>query len=200
MMATLFRSRALGLLFLLMASGSNKKQKLGALSGIGGVSDSALSAILAALKDDPSVLDDGISARSVGRQVMAAFDTVSTTISLKLEDGSDFDWEVAAPRLLFPYLCEACEEFRRVLASGNHQRYSLILYVDEFTPGDPLHPETCRKTAGFYVAIKEFGPTLLGFTASWIPVACLRHEVMVARKTNKNKKGTHNEQTKGNTS
>ena len=74
-----------------MASGSKKKQKLAALSGIGGVSDAALSSILAALKEDPTVLDDGISARSVGRQVMDAFDTVSTTLALTLEDGSVFD-------------------------------------------------------------------------------------------------------------
>ena len=161
-----------------MASGSKKKQKLGALSGIGGVSDSALVWILAAVKEDPTVLDDGISTRSVGRQVMDAFDSVSTTLALPLENGSVFDWSVAEPRLLLPYLCEACEPFRRVMASVT-QRYSLILYVDEFTPGDPLHPDTCRKTAGFYMAIKEFGPTLLGYTASWIPVACLRHEVLV---------------------
>ena len=136
------------LLLSLVASGSKKKQKLAALSGIGGVSDASLSSILAALKEDPTVLDDGISARSVGRQAMDAFDTVSTTLALPLENGSVFDWSVAEPRLLLPYLCEASEAFRRIMASVE-QRYSLILYVDEFTPGDPLHPETCRKTAGF---------------------------------------------------
>lgn len=161
-----------------MASGSKKKQKLAALSGIGGVSDTALSSILAAIKEDPSVLDEGISRREIGREVMLAYDSVSTTLALPLKNGSVFEWSVAAPRLILPYLCEASEAFRRIMATVE-RRYSLILYVDEFTPGDPLHPETCRKTAGFYMAIKEFGPTLIGFTASWIPVACLRHEVLV---------------------
>ena len=100
------------LLLLLMASGSKKKQKLAALSGIGGVSDSALARILAAVKEEPTVLDDRISRRSIGREVMDAYDTVSTTLALPLENGSVFDWSVAEPRLLLPYLCEACEPFR----------------------------------------------------------------------------------------
>ena len=107
-------------------------------------------------KEDPSVLDEGISRREISREVMLAYDSVSTTLALPLKNGSVFEWSVAAPSLILPYLCEASEAFRRIMATVE-RRYSLILYVDEFTPGDPLHPETCRKTAGFYIAIKEFG-------------------------------------------
>ena len=62
-------------------------------------------------------------------------------------------WKVASPRLLLRKLCGHCEPFRRVWKTpglGN----SIILCVDEFTPGDLLHPETCRETVGFYFAIK----------------------------------------------
>ena len=165
------------LLLMAACKPSNKRTRIARLSGIGGVSDNALLAILAEIREDRSLLDDAASRATIYREVSRAFDGVTSRLVLPLKDGKTFIWHVASLRLLLPWLCERCPIFGQALGALP-TTWSSILYVDEFTPGDPLHPLTCRKTAGFYFSIKEFGPAKLSSTCAWVPIAVLRHEII----------------------
>jgi len=55
--------------------------------------------------------------------------------------------------------------------------YHLVIYGDEFTPGQVLRQDNKRKMFSCLVSIAEFGPTILKLNAAWIPMYCIRHDV-----------------------
>ena len=61
---------------------------------------------------------------------------------------------------------EVCGEFGRAL--------HMIFYCDEFTPGNVLAPDTSRKSWGFYVSFREFGPARLCHQEFWFAIGVLR--------------------------
>jgi hypothetical protein len=51
---------------------------------------------------------------------------------------------------------------------------SIIFYLDEVTPGDPLKPDLKRKFYAYYISFAEFGPEVLFKEEVWLTVAVLR--------------------------
>ena len=55
--------------------------------------------------------------------------------------------------------------------------YHLVLYTDEFTPGNVLRQDNQRKELALQVSIREFGSQILKSTAAWLPVTTIRPSV-----------------------
>ena len=101
-------------------------------------------------------------------------------MELETEDGKrngTFKWYICDRALLINLFCkrstlltkafeEVCGEFGRVL--------HMIFYCDEFTPGNVLDPDTSRKSWGFYVSFREFGPARLCHKELWFAIGVLR--------------------------
>ena len=97
-----------------MASNSSKSARL--LSGIEGVSDRALSRILAVLKKNPAALSQPSSRQFLNKQALAAAREIGTVKhTIALTKGRPIEWEVLALQDLLPYLCNACPPFCKLL-------------------------------------------------------------------------------------
>ena len=85
-----------------MASSSSKSARL--LSGIEGVSDRALSRILAAIKTNPAVLSDANSRQTLNRRALSAANEVGIVKhAIALTKGLPIVWEVLTLQDLLPY-------------------------------------------------------------------------------------------------
>ena len=155
---------ALGLLvaILLKVLGMNKSVRV--LSSITGVSDAALSRILARVKNDPSLLDAPSSRQTLNRHALAAAQEVGVVEhTLALSKGPPQQWKVLTLQDLLPYLCNCCPHFRQVLAdvySKCGADWHIVLYCDGLTPGAVLAPENTRKSVIWYATLLELGPKL----------------------------------------
>lgn len=141
-----------------MASRSSKSARF--LSGIEGVSDSALSRILDALKKNPAVLSQPSSRQTLNRQALSAANEVGTVKhDIALTKGLPIVWEVLTLQDLLPYLCNACQPFCQLLGEVYAEfgaDWHSVLYCDGVTPGAVLAPENNRKSILWYASILEF--------------------------------------------
>ena len=151
------------------------------MAGLGGVTDSALTAILQKLSADPSVLAKPPSRHSIHDAVGRILQDVGQTSTLTLENGSTFEWHHACLHKLLPAFVSRHASyaalFADTIARRGAQPWGLVLYSDEITPGNVLRPDNKRKISAFYVAFKEFGPANLCLEAAWLPLAVLRSSV-----------------------
>ena len=145
---------------------ANKKQKMSRVSGVGGVTDSALLKLLRELKADPAILDDDYNLTTIKKAAYLVLGQVGVELLLQMvpksQFGRTFNWVVASLPLLFPALVTQSLNletlFREhLLVHRNVEPWSLILYGDEATPRDLLRPEGDRKVLAFYGAFREFG-------------------------------------------
>ena len=96
--------------------------------------------------------------------------------------GGTFAWDVARIDLLIRYMYNETAVYRslmdKAIAKAGSEPLRLIIYHDEVTPGDLLHPDHQRKCLCIYGAFYEFGPENLCCTESWIVLGVLRHCVV----------------------
>ncbi len=88
------------------------------LSGINGVSDTALSRIIARIKQHPEILSAPTSRRTISRYALAAAEEVGIvkhTIDLINLTRGPLVWEVLTLQDLLPYLCQSCPNFSQLL-------------------------------------------------------------------------------------
>lgn len=139
-------------------------KSLRVLSSITGVSDSALSRILARVRNEPSLLDAPSSRQTLHRRALAAARDVGVVEhTLALSKGPPLQWQVLTLQDLLPYLCNCCPHFRQVLADVYSQcgaDWHIVLYCDGVTPGAVLAPENNRKSVIWYATLLELGPKL----------------------------------------
>lgn len=165
---------------------SAKRQRQSLIAGIRpvGITDSALAKIIGALKAHPSVLEAAGSVeqtrKDLGEHSSQILDQVSHSAELPLIAGGTMHWQIASPSKLLGLFLQNCPAFRdmfmRTAAAtvARHEPLSLILYHDEFTPGQVLKPDNRRKTTCFYFTFAQFGDFIRSEFA-WIPCAALRH-------------------------
>ena len=149
-----------------------------------GITDSQMGRMAAALKTHPEVLDDVVSAGQVRKDMVEhnarTLDQVSQPTGVSLASGGMFEWQIASPVKLVKMFLESCpvysEMFKRTTAAhiNSGKPLSILLYHDEFTPGQVLKPDNKRKTTCFYFTFLEFGDFIRSEFA-WLPCACLRH-------------------------
>ena len=155
---------ALGLLVAILLKVLGMSKSVRVVSCINGVSDRALSRILARVKNDPSLLDGPSSRATLSRHAFAAAQDVGVVEhTLALSKGPPQQWKVLTLQDLLPYLCNCCPHFRQVLADVYSQcgaDWHIVLYCDGLTPGAVLAPENNRKSVIWYATLLELGPKL----------------------------------------
>lgn len=149
-----------------------------------GITDTALSKIINCLRDCPELLATAPSEQRTRKDLMAnaasIMDSIAQQVSLPLAAGGETQWTIASPYLLLKYFLEHCPVYRDMFLRTTsttlaaHDHLSVILYHDEFTPGQVLKPDNKRKTTGFYFTFLQFGEFIRSEYA-WLPCAVLRH-------------------------
>lgn len=156
-----------------------KRQKLSALSGLGGVSDAALARILQSLHAEP--LDGNISRQAINRASGSSIADARATIRLPTDDGGVFEWTYLQAHVVLTEavrssqgLTTAVEEAWARRPCSFEEPWSLVMYFDELTPGNVLRPQNNRKVMAVYVGIRELGPHVLCKTEAWVTLAMVR--------------------------
>lgn len=152
-----------------------------------GVSDSALARIIGSLKERPELLEIAASSVNTTRRELVdhaarTLDSISIQVDLPLVAGGNMQWTIASPYLLLKHFLEHCPTYRDMFLRTTsatiaaHLPLQLILYHDEFTPGQILKPDNQRKTNSYYFTFLQFGECIRSEYA-WLPCAELRHTV-----------------------
>ena len=166
-------------IFLACFAMSQPSQRLRVLSAVGGVSDSALSRILAAVKSNPEILSDdcGRSRRTIARRANEhALAAGMVKHMIKLTEGPPLEWPVFTTQALLPYLCKASTHFLGALKEiykTHGADWRSVLYCDGLTPGNVLAPEIRRKTIIWYFSLLEFD-TKLCHQELWSTIAIVK--------------------------
>ena len=143
------------------------------------VSQSALQEVLQHIdKDGLPALKNRNHMRQARKSILAedtpygkllATDTVETT------DGKAHEILILQPLPLLSFLFDQCCSFRDMLRerhqanpSSASSPWSLILYTDEVTPGNPLAPIIGRKIQAIYWSFAEFGSMYLCRENCWM--------------------------------
>ena len=162
---------------------SKRQRTVQSISGIGGISDSALAKVLKFCRETPEILEDPLSARYISKATNALAKYVCTTQDLLLNNGRMFEWTYAHPQRLVTHLCQEHVYFWRTLRqlhacrpSSRSNPWHIVLYCDELTPGAQLTPLNWWKSWSFLVTIREFRG-LLGKDAAWLPLGLLRTSI-----------------------
>jgi hypothetical protein len=97
-------------------------------------------------------------------------------VQLKLKAGGTVDWALPNVSALLMWHYEHNPVFREAMAGAVKAKPNmplrLIVYCDEFTPGNVLHPEQRRKCCVWYLSVIEFSRAL-SCEHLWIPIAGL---------------------------
>ena len=161
---------------------AGQKRKLDRLSGLGAVTDSALSAILRTLQDDGDLPNDmATSARSIARatleelQAPTQYGQVLESVALPLDRGGAFAWNCVNPFAMLNYLARKVPDFGDALVRAARRAppspsapWRVCMYVDEATPGNLLRADNTRRTYAFYWAFEELGLELLSREGNWL--------------------------------
>ena len=147
-----------------------------------GIGSSSVIAIINALREEPELLEDGLSRRDLERGIMAIFAQVAVLVELPRHvPGQSFKWEFASFQKLLAFYCAECPMFREMVARlhvhnpcSPDQPWSLILYCDDTTPGNPLRLDQLKKYMAVYCTFKDWGSIMLRHDAMWLPIAVLR--------------------------
>jgi hypothetical protein len=116
---------------------------------------------------------------SISAEYHALARTCQDIIQLVLEDGRTIPWLVQRPAKLFQFFFNSCPAFQSLvrICRPKDDKWHMVFYGDEITPGNPLKPANARKVYCFYISFREFGK-YISDENSWLPVAVLRHSVV----------------------
>ena len=171
-----------------MSGPLRKRHQLAPPAGTKCVTDAALAKILETLNSNPdSLTGAGQSRRTVGRAlgVGPALETAQGNlflqVSLPIDKGGHFKWDVFDPAALLNWSCQLSDNFCIAFESLLRQHpcslgspLSLIVYVDEAAPGDLLAQENTRKSHCWYWAFEEWGAAILSREECWFIGGILR--------------------------
>ena len=165
-----------------MAERIAKKRRLVQKLAEIGIASTTVIAIVNALREEPDVLEVGLSRRDLERGISAIFAQVVVAVELPRHVPlKNFIWEFASFQLLLAFYCAECYMFREMVARlhvhspcSPDMPWSLILYCDETTPGNPLRLDQLKKYMAVYCTFKDWGSIMLRHDAMWLPIAVLR--------------------------
>ena len=124
-----------------------------------------------------SIRRDLANAQRQHCEVHTPYGTVCKEIELPLV--AHPRWLIAHPLALLHYLSTLSCAFGKVMADcmAPGRPLSLVLYMDEITPGNPLRPEKSRTLQAVYWAFLEWPQFLLQRVAAWPCFGVLRSSV-----------------------
>ncbi len=150
--------------------------------GMGGISDRSLANVLNFVKDNPEAIEQEVKQRELSDVAMQNLRQAGEcTHSFALKDGTPFEWPFLSLRRVIPWLCDRGPAFATILEetiSRHGNLLGLVLYTDEFAPGQVLKIDNQRKSAVWHVSLRQFGP-LLCHCDLWIAIAVLRSKFML---------------------
>ena len=159
-----------------------RRRRLSDVIATPGVSGKALVRIAKKLAEPGHAQE--VTLHAVLSTIEGVFDDVGTTIELPMQDNKPpFAWKLARIDKLLQYVCKASPVYSELLTVvANRVRgapLSLVLYMDEVTPGDALALRHDRKFWMVFFTFLEFGADMLWREELWLPLGCLRHGVSV---------------------
>ena len=145
----------------------------------GGVSIAGLAKLI-------RVLTDGDVGESRTRlRLLAAnaehFDSLECIDTLRMQDGTDWDWSTLEPGRLLALLVAESDELQRILSVAwtrspptAARPWSLVIGFDEFVPGNKLACDHSRKTMVLSFSFKELGSAALSRGVGWTTPVVVR--------------------------
>ena len=138
------------------------------------------------LQDDELGCDDELRRLTVAGNLHAdawtPYGAVVQDISLEMNDGSAFRWQIIHPLAYIWYVCLKCSQFADMmvtaLANAQDRILSLLLYGDELVPGNPLRHDSGRQVFAFYFAFLEWPVWILHKSDAWILFGALRTNII----------------------
>ena len=165
------------------AAKRRRRDALRSVLNVGGLSNKGLQDVLKQIGDHDDVLL--ASDRDIRAAFTSIFDQVGHVISLHLDKGGTFDWEVVDPTKLLPLLLESSpalqEVYWRALGEGRASQadpWRIVLTWDEFCPGNKLRVDNRRKCMNVAMNFVNLGPAALTQDWTWIPLICVRTTVI----------------------
>jgi len=158
-----------------MAFSAVKRRRLQSLVGLKGITVQALEAVMRNLHDDPI---EPLSDWRIKKFIAEQWSEVSHTIDLPLESGGGWAWSVCRLDKLMRYVARDSALYRGVLRAALMNRpgqpLTLVMYLDEVTPGNVLRPDNLRKFWAVYISFRELPTWCLTREQFWLPIAVLR--------------------------
>eukprot|EP00439_Symbiodinium_sp_Y106_P058587 s2541_g8.t1 len=113
------------------------------------------------------------------RQTAAWLERACASYSLKLKDGSEYEWKLPHLEILLQEAADTspCLQSLLLRLPDGHPAQEALFFCDACTPGNVLAPDRQRKTVGFYLSFFAFGKCL-GNHAAWFCIGCLRHSIV----------------------
>lgn len=179
------------------ASGSgthDKRQKtLSTLASVNGVSKTGLAKTLNLLHQQGYLNDSLVDTASFGqyrRGIQAAVESNGLSIrtsygpiiqELLLPHASMTQWHYINPFAFVAHLCSINEWFYDLLtraAAAPHETLSIIIYIDEINPGNPLRPDKARMLQAVYWTFAELPNWFLRRKDSWFTFGVIRSAIV----------------------
>lgn len=164
-----------------------KRSRAELVAARAGVSDAALSRVLAALAAEPDG-PQATSRQSLARraeqflQAATPYGPVLTELELPLTAGGHWQWAVPNPFALLWLMCSSCaslaEAFRKAAVGRDPtEPWRLVFYSDEATPGNLLRLDNSRKSHIFYFSFADFDHDLLSREHLWFVGGLIRSKI-----------------------
>ena len=103
-------------------------------------------------------------------------------IPLGMDDGSTYAWGIIHPLAFIWYLSSVCDRFGELMALALTMTVgrclTLLLYGDDFTPGNPLRHDQGRKLFTFYYSFLELPSWMLHRKDAWFCFGSLRTSII----------------------
>ena len=143
------------------------------------ISQRSLVQILAGLGEAQQSLSNLQRETDKALQIETPYGPLIQHIGLPLQKGKDHEFYFAHPFALLNYMCEKSPRYARLLSLCSLKRPAgLILYFDETSAGNVLHPDLPRETMCCYFTFKELPPWLRARKWGWIPIGFLKTTVL----------------------
>lgn len=113
------------------------------------------------------------------RKAAAWLESNCASYSLKLKDGSEYEWKLPHLEKLLQEAADASQCLQSLLLrlSNGVPAQEALFFCDACTPGNVLAADRQRKIVGFYLSFFAFGKCLNNH-AAWFCIGCLRHSVV----------------------
>ena len=167
-----------------MDSHKRRRRLLGS-TGLMGSNMRALAKVLRTLRDmsadDMDFILGGSSRGNLRRSIDDLYRQVAEQVQVPLIKGGSMPIHFINIAKLWSVMVEEEADggyTKQLLAlprSSREEPWHLIVYGDEITPGNVVHPDNARKSYGIAFTVREFGPDTITHTDAWFPWSVIRH-------------------------
>ena len=114
-------------------------------------------------------------------KAMTPYGSVVQKIEVPLINGKSMTWEIIHPFAFLYYLTSVCQGFAIMMNSCLQQargKFTLVMYGDEITPGNPMRVDKGRQLPCFYYTFIQWPTWLLHRKDGWMAFGSIRTRFM----------------------